>query len=66
MIIEGILKRKDIGPGVWVLESKDQTWTLKGSVPKHQENQRMRLEGEPEQSFGFAMTGPVFVVYAVV
>ncbi|HND34377.1 MAG TPA: hypothetical protein PKY30_23880 [Myxococcota bacterium] len=58
MTIRGKLVRRDIGPGVWVLETARGSYSLRGAVPAALEGLQVEVEAEEEDSFGFSMIGP--------
>jgi hypothetical protein len=65
MTIQGKLVRRDIGPGVWVLETTRGSYSLRGAVPAALEGRQVEVEGEEEDSFGFSMIGPTLRLGAI-
>ncbi len=58
MIVQGVLRRDDLGPGAWVLVADDgKEWMLDGEVSPELSGAKVRAEGTPADSFGFAMNG---------
>ena len=62
MTIEGILKREDLGPGVWTITADDgRKFGVTGKVPEGLDGKRVKLDGKVAQGFGFGIgmtTGP--------
>ena len=64
--MNGILKRVDLGPGAWVLETSDgQRYQLMGDVPAELEGKPVQVEGEVVEAFSFAMAGPTLEVRSI-
>ncbi len=62
----GTLKRVDLGPGAWVLDTPDgQRYQLAGDIPAELAGKRVKVEGKVENGFSFAMTGPTLRVKAI-
>lgn len=53
----GTLKKVDLGPGAWVLETDDGQRPLDGPVPEDLEGEEVVVEGREGGLLGFAMTG---------
>lgn len=61
----GRLERRDLEGGVWVLHTNDGEYTLYGEVPRELAGGHVEVEGQAEESFGIAMTGPSITVRRV-
>ena len=55
---KGKLVFEDIGAGVWVLETDDGRYTLRGDVPARLSGQQVTVKGKKTGgAFGFSMLG---------
>ena len=62
MSFTGRLRRLDLGPGVWSLETEDGCrFVLDGTVPADLEGARVHVDGPVAESMGFAMTGDAVI-----
>ena len=62
----GTLRRVDLGPGTWVLESQDGTqYTLHGDIPASLCDKKVQVEGTPSTGFGFGMAGEAIAVKTI-
>ena len=63
---QGKLTRVDIGAGGWQLHTKSgQIYDLEGDIPSHLAGKHVVVIGEPMESFGFMMGGPVIAVNSI-
>lgn len=54
----GTLSKRDLGPGVWVLETDDgEQIALYGDVPTALSGRRVKVQGREVEGMGFAMVG---------
>lgn len=67
MIWTGTLKRVDLGPGAWMLETADgEQLTLFGDVPADLKGRKVEVTGRPlRDGASFAMAGPMVEVARV-
>ena len=62
----GTLRRVDLGPGTWVLESDDgKKYTLYGDIPNRLLDKMVQIEGQTSTGFGFGMAGEAIEVQAI-
>lgn len=61
---KGRLEYQDLEGGVWLLHAGGEVYTLHGHTPDRDDlaGAEVEVEGEREDSFGFAMTGPTIAV----
>ena len=62
---EGRLEPQDLGPGVWTLVTTERRYVLRGTIPKELSGKRVTVEADPEESFGFEMSGPALRVRSI-
>lgn len=59
----GLLRRSDIGPGVWVLSTPVNTIELSGSIPEELIDCKVQAQGALEPNFSmFAISELVLIV----
>jgi len=58
----GRLQRRDLEGGVWTLHTDRGAFALYGDIPRDLAEHRVEVEGEAEEAFGIAMTGPAIAV----
>ena len=63
--LTGKLERRDLEGGVWILHTPTGEVTLYGDVPPKLAGHHVEVDGESNEGFGFAMTGPAVTVRAV-
>lgn len=63
--LTGRLERRDLGTGVWILHTPSGEVALYGDVPHALAGQQVEVEGESNEGFGIAMTGPAVTVWSV-
>lgn len=61
----GVLERRDLEGGIWVLRTRDGEYTLYGDVPRELAGARVEVEGELDEGFGIGMAGPSMLVRTV-
>jgi hypothetical protein len=61
----GVLERRDLDGGIWVLRAPDADYTLYGDVPRELAGARVEVEGELDEGFGIGMAGPSVLVRSV-
>lgn len=64
MKFKGTVRREDLGPGVFVLETKDETYTLDTTDKAlRKDGLRVEVEGDvDDDAVSVAMSGPVLRV----
>lgn len=64
MKVTGTVRKEDFGPGVFVLETKGETYTLEGGdAGLRKDGLRVEVEGDVDaEAVGIAMDGPVLRV----
>ena len=66
MAWSGVLRREDIGPGIWRLHlDRGAPLVLRGAIPAELAGRRVVVEGEREEGFGLEMAGEAIRVRAV-
>ena len=65
MRIVGKLVRENISGGFWKLQGAGGDRVLRGTIPDELAGQQVVVEGEPEESYGVEMAGPVLIVRSV-
>ncbi|MES2638181.1 MAG: hypothetical protein V4850_01815 [Myxococcota bacterium] len=63
--LAGKLERRDLEGGVWILHTPTGEVTLYGDVPHTLAGHHVEVDGEPNEGFGFAMTGPAVTVRGI-
>ncbi|MDP2306435.1 MAG: hypothetical protein Q8P18_10455 [Pseudomonadota bacterium] len=63
--LAGRLERRDLEGGVWILHTHKGEVTLYGDVPHTLAGHHVEVEGDTDEGFGFAMTGPAVTVRTV-
>ncbi len=64
MKLKGVVRKEDLGPGVFVLETKDETYTLDTTDKAlKKDGLRVEVEGDvDDEAVSVAMSGPVLKV----
>jgi len=63
MELKGTLERQFFGGEIWVLNTSDGVYHLKGKIPGKLEGQRVKVKGAPAATdVSFSMVGEIFDV----